>query len=327
MRRRESIALVGGASVSFSVGGSAQEILRVPRIGVLWIGTKTTAAIYLDALRRGLRDLGYEEDRNLEIEQRYADGNAERLPILVGELIAAKVNVIVTASIPFALATMNAAANIPIVVAAAGDFVGNGLAASMERPGGTITGIDEVVPGLSAKRLELLIEAVGVKSPVAVLSSATGPTHAKQMQETEEVARSLGVTLKTVRIGNANEIEPAFEEMTRERATALLVFSGVLTAIHSSTIAGLAAKNRLPGMYWHVRFVTDGGLMSYGPNLPRMFRQSAALVDRILKGATPADVPVEYATDFELIINLTAAKALGLQISPTLLARADRVID
>jgi ABC-type uncharacterized transport system substrate-binding protein len=305
----------------------AEGLAKVDRIGILGINNQTAGAANLQALRKGLRDLGYEENKNFIFEQRYADGNPERIPTLVGELVAANVDVIVTGSIPSAIATKKAATNIPIVVPAAGDFVGNGLAASMERPGGTITGIDEVVPGLSAKRLELLNEAALVRSPVAILSSATGPTHTKQMQDTEQVARSLGVTLKTIRISDPKEIEPAFELMAQERASALLVFSGVLTAIHSQRIAELAAKNRLPGMYWQLRFVNDGGLMYYGPNLPRMFQQSAALIDKILKGSKPGDIPVQYAKDFELIINLKTAKALGITIPPTLLARADEVIE
>jgi len=193
-------------------------------------------------------------------------------------------------------------------------------------PGGNITGIDEVVPGLSAKRLQLLNEAVPVKSPVAILSSATGPTHAKQMQDSERAAQSLGVTLKTFKIGDAKEIDAAFDSIAQERASALLVFSGVLTAIHSKRIVELAVKNRLPAMYWQIRFMNEGGLMYYGPNLPRMFEQSASLVDQILKGANPADISVEYAKEFELIVNLKAAKSLGITIPQGLIARANRVI-
>jgi putative ABC transport system substrate-binding protein len=211
---------------------SAQETVKINRIGFL-SGFNQTPSTGLDALRKGLRDLGYEENTNLEIEQRYADGLLERLPSLVDELIKAKVSVIVTGSIPAALAAKKVTTSIPIVVAAAGDFVGNGLAASLQHPGGNITGIDEVVPGLSAKRLELLNEAVSVKSPVAILSSATGPTHAKQMKDSERAAQSLGVALKTFKIGDAKELDAAFDSIAQERASALLVFSGVLTAIKS----------------------------------------------------------------------------------------------
>jgi ABC-type uncharacterized transport system substrate-binding protein len=327
MRWRNFIALGAAATVAWPLGGSAQEVRKIHRIGFLAISSQTAAAPNFEALRRGLHDLGYEENKTLEIEQRYADGDAQKLPRLVGDLIATRIDVIVTASIPSALATRNAAPNTPIVVAAAGDFVGNGLAASMEHPGGTVTGIDEVVPGLSAKRLELISEAVGAKSPVAILSSATGPTHDKQMQETESAARALNLRLQTIRISDAKEIEPAFEIMTQQQASALVVFSGVLTGVHSRRIVELAAQNRLPAMYWQIRFVNDGGLMYYGPNLARMFRQSAALVDKILKGVKPGDIPIEYATDLELIINMRAARELGIAIPPTLLARATKLIE
>lgn len=306
------------------LAASAEETVKVNRVGFLGI-TQGAASTFL-AFQKGLRDFGYEENNNLEIEQRYADGVIERLPTLVDELARAHVSVIVTASIPAALAAKKVTASIPIVVAAAGDFVGNGLAASLQHPGGNITGIDEVVPGLSAKRLELLNEAVPVKSPVAILSSATGPTHAKQMQDAERAAQSLGVALKTFKIGDATEIDAAFDSIAQERAGALLVFSGVLTGIHSKRIVELAFKNRLPAMYWTESFMNEGGLMYYGPNLPRMFEQSASLVDKILKGVDPADIPVEYAKEFELIINLKAAKELGITIPQQLIARASRVI-
>jgi putative ABC transport system substrate-binding protein len=306
------------------LAASAQETVKINRVGFLAI-TQGAASTGILALRKGLRDLGYEENKNLEIELRYADGLIERLPMLVDELTKAHVSVIVTASIPAALAAKKVTASIPIVVAAAGDFVGNGLAASLQHPGGNITGIDEVVPGLSAKRLELLNEAVPVKS-VAILSSATGPTHAKQMQDSERAAQSLGVALKTFKIGDAKEIDTAFDSIAQERAGALLVFSGVLTGIHSKRIVELAFKNRLPAMYWQVSFMNEGGLMYYGPNIPRMFEQSASLVDKILKGANPADIPVEYGKEFELIINLKAAKELGITIPQGLIAKANRVI-
>jgi putative tryptophan/tyrosine transport system substrate-binding protein len=305
---------------------NAQELVKTNRVGFVSANTQTAAAEFLDALRKGLRDLGYEENKNLEIEQRYADGLLERLPGLVDELVKANVSVIVTSSIPSALAAKKVTASIPIVVAAAGDFVGNGLAVTLEHPGGNITGIDELVPGLSARRLELLNEAVAVKSAVAILSSATGPTHAKQMEDSERAASALGVTLKTFKIQDAKEIDAAFDSIAQAQASALLVFSGVLTGIHSKRIVELAAKSRLPSMYWQIRFVNDGGLMYYGPNLPHMFEQSAVLVDRILKGANAADLPVEYAKEFELVINLKAAKELSITVPQAMIARASRVI-
>jgi putative ABC transport system substrate-binding protein len=327
MRSRELSLFLIAVTMLAPLTAGAEGLVKSNRIGFLSIASQTAAAANLEALRIGLRDLGYEERKNLEIEQRHADGIEDRIPALARELVAAGVDVIVTASIPAAIATKKTAENIPIVVPAAGDFVGNGLAISMERPGGTITGVDEVVPGLSAKRLELLHAAVPGNSTVAILSSATGPTHAKQMQDTEQAARTLGVTLLTFRISNSNEIESAFESMTRERADALLVFSGVLTLVHSRRIAELATEHRLPGVYWHIRFLDDGGLMFYGPNVPRMFRQSAEFVDKILKGVRPGDIPVQYARDFELIINLKTAKQLGIAIPQSLIASAQRIIE
>ena len=317
--------LVSFVCVSPLAVSAQEETVKINRVGFLGL-TQDSASTSFRSLRKGLRDLGYEEHKNLEIEQRYADGVIERLPTLADELAKAHVSVIVTGSIPAALAAKKATASIPIVIAAAGDLVGNGLAASLQHPGGNITGVDEVVPGLSAKRLELLNEAVPIKSPIAILSSATGPTHAKQMQDSEQAAQSLGVTLKTFKIGDAEEIGAAFDSIAQERAGALLVFSGLLTALQSKRIVELAFKNRLPAMYWAINFINQGGLMYYGPNIPRMYEQSASLVDKILKGANPADIPVEYAKEFELVINLKAAKELGITIPQELITRANRVI-
>ena len=306
--------------------GGAQEPAKVHRIGFLWPGSPAGAAASLEALRKGLRDLGYEEGKSLDIAQRYANGAMNKLPALVSDLVAADVAVVITASIPSALAAMKATSTVPIVVGAAGDFVGNGLATSMQNPGGNVTGIDEFVPGLSAKRLELLNETVPVRSPVAVLSSATASTHTRQMEESERVASSIGITLRTFRLSTAANIEPAFASMEKERVQALLVFSGVLTAVNSKTVVEYASKNRLPGMYWTLQFVNDGGLMYYGPKLPRMFERSAALVDRILKGDKAGEIPIEYAKEFELIINLKAAQELGITVPESVLSKADRVI-
>jgi putative ABC transport system substrate-binding protein len=300
-------------------------------VGFVSAGPKDEAAASLDALRKGLHDRGYDEGKNIAIEQKYADGVPERFPALVGEFVKAKVSVIVTSGIASALAARKVTSSVPIVVVAAGDFIGNGLAASMEHPGGNITGIDEDVPGLSSVRLELLKEAlVHVKSPVAVLSSATGPTHEKRMADSERAAHVLGVELKTFKIEDdketAKEIDAAFDAIAKAQATAILVFSGALTDAHSKQIAGLAAKYKLPGMYWQARFVDEGGLMYYGPSLPRAFEQSTILVDRILKGASAGDLPVLYAKEFELVVNLKAAKQLGIEIPQSLLSRTNRVI-
>ena len=310
------------------------EELKANRVGFVSAGSRDEAAASLDALRKGLRDQGYEEGKNLEIEPKYAEGVPERLPGLMDDLAKAKVSVIVTSSVASALAAKKAASSIPVVVVAASDFVGNGLASSLVHPGGNITGIDEDVPGLSTIRLELLKEAVRIKSPVAVLSAATGPTHEKLMADSERAAHALGVALKTFKIEDAQktgeetgkEIDAAFDSIAKEQATAILVFSGALTDAHSKQIVELATKYKLPGMYWQARFVEEGGLMYYGPDLPRVFEQSAFLVDRILKGASAGDLPVLYAKEFELVINLKAAKELGITIPQSILSRANRVI-
>jgi len=293
---------------------------------IAFLGVSDTSSPYRGAFVDGMHQFGFQEGRDYVIEPRYAEGKLDRLPALAAELVDLKVNVIVLGSIPAALAAQKATRSIPIVVAAAGDLVGNGLVASLEQPGGNITGLDEVVPGLSGKRLRLLSEAVPLRSPVAILSSATGPTHAKQMQDAEIAASSLGVKLAVMRVTDARDFEGAFETMAREKASATVVFSGVLTNVHRRRIAELAAQYRLPTIHWNEAYVTAGGLMYYGPNLPGMFRRSAAFVDKILKGVSPNVLPIEYPQEFELIINLKTAKALGLAIPPNVLARADRVI-
>jgi ABC-type uncharacterized transport system substrate-binding protein len=279
------------------------------------------------AFVNGMRELGYEEGKHYFIEPRYAEDKLDRLPALAAELVELKVDVIVLGSMPSALAAQKATKNIPVVVAAAGNFVGNGLVASLERPGGNITGLDEVVPGLAGERLRLLAQAVPLRSPVAVLSSATGPTHAKQMQDTEPAAASLGIKLVVMRVANAKDFEGAFEAMAGEKASAVVVFSGVLTGVHRKRIVELAAQYRLPAIHWSETYVTSGGLMYYGPNLRGMFKRSAAFVDKILKGMSPSELPVEYPQQFELIINLKTAKELGLTLPKALLEKADRLLE
>ena len=296
------------------------------RLGFLGPGGQTGAAAILEALRAQLHAIGYEEGRNLQIEQRYAMGALERLPALAKELLALGVNVIVTGSIPSALAAKSATADVPIVVGAAGDLVGNGLATSMQHPGGNITGVDEVVPGLSSKRLKLLYEVAPRNTVIGVMSSATGPTHLRQMEASEQTANRLGITLKVFTLSSASDIAPTFSAMTRQGAQSLIVFSGVLTALNSKQIVELTTKSKMPAMYWHVSFINEGGLMYYGPNLPKMYEQAAGMVDRIFKGENPRDIPIEYPKAFELVINLPAAHELGIVVPESLLAKADRLI-
>jgi putative ABC transport system substrate-binding protein len=275
----------------------------------------------------GMRQFGYQEGTNYSIEPRYAKGKLDQLPRLASELVQQKVDVIVLGSIPAALAAQKATKTIPIVVAAAGDFVGNGLVASLERPGSNITGLDEVVPGLAGERLRLLGQAVPLRSPAAVLSSATGPTHAKQMQDAESAAASLGVKLVVMRVADAKDFERAFEEMAREKASAVVVFSGILTSVHRKKIVELTAQYQIPSIHWSEAYVTSGGLMYYGPNAREMYKRSAAFVDKILKGMSPSVLSVEYSEQFELVINVKTAKDFGFTLPKTFVEKADRLIE
>jgi putative ABC transport system substrate-binding protein len=297
------------------------------RIGFLSVADASSSSPRRGAFVDGMRQFGYEEGRDYSIEPLYAEGQLDRLPTLAGELVALKVDVIVLGTIPSALAAQRATKTIPIVVAAAGDFVGNGLVASLERPGVNITGLDEVVPGLAGERLQLLAQAVSLRSPVAVLSSGTGPTHVKQMKDAEPAAASLRVQLVVMRVTDAKDFERAFAEMAREKTSAVVVFSGVLTNIHRKRIVELAAQYRLPTIHWNAAYVASGGLMSYGPNPRAMYMRSAAFVDKILKGTSPSVLPIEYPQEFELIINLKAANELGLTLPKALLEKADRLLE
>jgi putative tryptophan/tyrosine transport system substrate-binding protein len=327
MDRRAFVICLGAVLATPLAVEAQQPARRMHRIGFLAVGDAASSSPYRSAFTDGMRQLGYHEAKDYSIEARYAEGKLDRLRTLAAELVELKVDVIVLGSIPAALAAQDTTNNIPIVVAAAGDFVGNGLVASLERPGRNITGLDEVVPGLAGERLRLLAQAVPLRSPVAVLSSATGPTHTKQMQDAEPVAASLGITLVVMRVRDVNDFDAAFESMAREKASAVVVLSGVLTAVYRKRIVEFAAQYRLPTIHWSESYVLSGGLMYYGPNLRGMFKRSATFVDKILNGTPPSVLPVEYPQQFELIINLKTAKALGLIIPPSLLLRADQIIE
>jgi putative tryptophan/tyrosine transport system substrate-binding protein len=314
-------------AVDLDSGVAQPSSKRMYRIGFISVSDASSSSPNRGAFIEGMRQFGYQEGKDYSIEPRYAEGKLDRLPTLAAELVELKVDVIVLGSIPSALAAQRVAKNIPIVVAAAGDFVGNGLVASLQRPGGSITGLDEVVPGLAGERLRLLAQAVPLRSPVAVLSSATGPTHAKQMQDTKPAAASLGIELVVMQIADAKDFERAFAEMAREKASAVVVFSGVLTNIHRKRIVELAAQYRLPTIHWNAAYVASGGLMSYGPNPLGMYKRSAVFVDKILKGTSPSVLPIEYPQEFELIINLKAANELGLSLPKALLEKADRLLE
>jgi putative ABC transport system substrate-binding protein len=312
---------------------SAQQPGKIPRIGFL--ATSLTNPNY-EAFRQGLHEVGYVEGQNIAIERRYSEGRAERLPDLAAELVHLKVDLIVvdTCGAPLNAASQ-ATSTIPIVVAACNDdLVATGLISSLARPGGNITGLSELTPELGAKRLELLKEAVPRVKRVAVLWN---PTYSQRFSgsfrfwssdwvEVRSAAQVLGITLQSVEIRGSDDFDSAFSAMTRERAEALIAFSDPLIVFHGRRITDLAAKNRLPAVYASREVVDAGGLMSYGASSIDMFRRAAVYVGKILKGAKPADLPMEQPTKFELVINLKTAKALGLTIPRSLLLRADQVI-
>ncbi len=311
------------------LGADAEETIRVARIGFL--STSGNLAQPIEAFQRGLRDLGYVEGRNLVIEYRSAEGKPERLSSLAAELIALKVDVIVAAGgTSAALAARQATKTIPIVFPAVGDPVTSGLIASLARPGGNATGLAMLSPELVGKCLEQLKEAVPWVSRVAALwQPDTAPERAEKemLKEADLAARALGVRLHVVKARSREDFPRAFAEMKRTQADALTVLSSPVFVGERRRIAELAVKNRLPTVFAFRSYVDAGGLMSYGPNLADLFRRAATYVDRILKGAKPADLPVEQPTTFELVVNLKTAKALGLTIPSSMRGRADQVIE
>jgi putative ABC transport system substrate-binding protein len=330
MDRRAFLTIVGGSILAAPLAAEAQQATKTPRIGVL--ATTSAPSKLREVFLQGLRDLGYVEGRNVVIEYRFAEGKYERLPALAAELVALKVDVIWVGATPQALAAKQATKTIPIVCPSFADPVTDGLVTSLARPGGNVTGLSNIAPGLVGKRLELLTQAVPGVSRVAVLwhshpGAYSERTDKNMRKEAEVAARALGVRLQFVGARGAADLDRAFSEMTRARAGGLTVLGGVMFVNEGRRLVDLAAKNRLPAMY-HVRaIVDDGGLMSYGADQADMWRRATTYVDKILKGAKPADLPVEQPTKFELVINLKTAKTLGLTIPQTLLLRADQVIE
>jgi ABC-type uncharacterized transport system substrate-binding protein len=303
----------------------AQQLPKVPRIGVLgaqWLGPGPD-----NAFRDGLRQFGYVEGKNLAIEWRGTQARAERFPELAADLVRLKVEVIVATNNPAVAAAQKATTTIPIVMVLATDPVRLGFVASLARPAGNITGLTMQTPDIAGKRLELLKEAVPNLTRVAVLWDPTESGRRELVKDTEVAALRLGLQLQTVEARNDREIGSAFTAMTRERVGAVLVYGSSMLAAHRATIAELAVKSRLPTMSVAREWMDAGFVMSYGTNLNDMYRRAPYFVDKILKGAKPADLPVEQPTKFELVINVKTAKALSLTISPSLLLRADQVID
>jgi putative ABC transport system substrate-binding protein len=326
-RRRLLAAGLAAAPVLHSLNLRAEAQTRLPRIGYLNLRSGPIAqdAAFLD----GLRELGYVDGRNIRIDYRWAAGNAERLEALAGELVRLDVDVIVTASVLAIQAAMRATSRIPIVMAAAADPVGSGLVASLAKPGGNVTGISLLSTDLAAKRVALLRELLPEVKRVAVLVQRTVPLAAPValfIAASQQAAQQLGLQLLVFDAATADELPLAFAAMRRERAQALVVQVNPLSNDRSAQITELAAQHRLPAMYDIRIFVDAGGLLSYGPNIADGYRRAAAFVDKILRGAKPAEMPVEQPTTFQLVINLKTAKALGLAVPQALLLRADDVI-
>jgi putative tryptophan/tyrosine transport system substrate-binding protein len=324
-RRREVIALLGGGAIFGPRTGIAQPTSPVRRIGLLSPQSVSSAAPLLAGLRQGLRDLGWIEGRNIVFEVRYADGRIDHLPGLAAELVRQNVEVIVAGSNAGALAAKQATGTIPIVMATTGNPIAGGLAETLARPGANVTGVTAIAQELGAKRLELLKEAVPGLSRVAVLTNPDSPYTALYLKDARPAANSLGLELQIVEARSPNEVDAAFAAMRGGHAQALTVLP--ISYTEHVRIVELAAESRLPAVYWERTYVSAGGLMFYGAGLSDIYRHAATHVDRILRGAKPADLPIEQPTKFELVINLKTAKALGLTIPPTLLARADEVIE
>jgi putative ABC transport system substrate-binding protein len=304
----------------------AQQPKKIARIGYLSVLSSTSDAARLEAFRQGLRELSYVEGQNLAIEPRYAEGKLDRLPDLAGELVRLNVDVIVAGGSTAIRATKDSTKIIPIVMAHGSDPVALGYVASLARPGGNITGLTHLAPELGGKRLELLKDIIARLSRVAVLTDPGTGGHGPQMKELEVAAPVLGLQHQPVEVRAPAEFESAFSAMIGGRAGAFIALQQPTLDRLRQRIVDLAAKHRLPGMYPNDEYVESGGLMSYAADIVAMFRRTATYVDKILKGAKPADLPVEQPTKFEFIINLKAAKQIGLTIPPNVLARADKVI-
>ncbi|HEY2817570.1 MAG TPA: ABC transporter substrate-binding protein [Casimicrobiaceae bacterium] len=325
--RRRLVGAFTCALFAFSFDVKAQRPERVWRIGYLAQGTAALDRPYTQALRQGLRDLGWIEGQNIQIDERFADGKTERLPALAAELVRAKVDVVVTWSTPAALAAKHATATIPIVIGFAADPVATGIVTNLAHPGGNITGWTHIGLELRAKYLELLKDAVPEAVRVGVLWNPKNQVHKPSLKVIDTAAQRLSVQIHLAGVQDANELEAAFSTFVAERVQALIVFPDGMFIAQMPLILSLAARSRLPALYGVREYVEAGGLMFYGADLSAMQRYvGASIVDKILKGSHPADLPVEQPTKFELVINLNTAKSLGLTIPQSVLLRADEVI-
>ena len=327
-RAQHSVFVVSLCGVLIALCGSAeaQQPKKVPRIGFLSAVSPSTISARLDAFRQGLRELGYVQGKNIVIEWRSAEGKSDRLPGLAAELVRLKVDLVVSGGVATTRAAKQATVTIPIVMASDDDTVGSGFAASLARPGGNITGLSTLSPEISGKQLELLKEIVSKLSRVAIGGDVTRPGIPQALREINVAADALGVQVQYLELREPKDIETAFRAASKEHADAVLVLGSPVLLSQRRQIADVAAKSRLPAIYPRPEFVEDGGLMSYGVSFTDLFRRAATYVDKILKGAKPAELPIEQPKKFELFVNLKAAKQIGLTIPSSVLARADRVI-
>jgi putative ABC transport system substrate-binding protein len=313
----------------FTVGpiAQAQQPGRTPRIGFLHAGSMSVRLPHIEAFRQGLREHGYTEGKNIVVEVRFAEGKLDQLPNLVADLLALKTDVIAAGTTRAMLAAKKATATVPIVMVGASDPLASGLVAELARPGANVTGLSLLATDLGGKRLELLKESLPRARRIGVLVEAgTSGTFALQLKETETAAKAMGIQLQLFELQSANDFEVTFSRLIKERIAGLTIPVAPLFDANIKKLADLTIRDRFPAMYGFTEFVEVGGLMAYGPSLPDIYRRAATYVDKILKGANPAELPVEQPTKFELVINLKTAKQIGLTIPPNMLARADRVI-
>ncbi|HET9687239.1 MAG TPA: ABC transporter substrate-binding protein [Pseudolabrys sp.] len=325
MKRREFVTLLAGAAIAWPLRAHAQQ--KIPRIGFMGNSTAALEANLVNSFREGLRELGYEEGRNIVIDYLWAEGKYEQFPALVNEFIASKVDVIVTAGTPAALAVKAKTNKVPLVMVAVGDPVGTGLVKNLARPEGNLTGLSSIAPDLEGKRLQLLREVVPALSQVAMLFNSLNPFHVASVRQAGVAAQTLGIKLQALDVRTSEDLDSAFVAIRKERPGALFILADRVFLHNRQRIMDLAAEQRLPSVNAYEELVEAGGLLSYGPSYEDMHRRAAIYVDKILKGAKPGTLPIEQPTKFSFTVNLKTAKALGLTIPSQLLGLADRLIE
>jgi putative ABC transport system substrate-binding protein len=326
MRRRKFVALLGGAMAAWPLAARAQQ-KAMPVIGVLSTGSPSTSSGLMGAFRQGLSEAGYVEGQNLAIEYRWAEDHYDRLPELAADLVGRKVDLIMASSPPSALAAKSATSTIPIVFRSGADPVGDGLVASLARPGGNLTGVSFIADELTAKRLQILSELVPQAGVIALLVNPKNASAERVIRDVQEAARTKGLQLHVLKASSESEIDTAFASLVQLHAGALVVGADPFLSSRRERLVALASRHAVPAIYAWREFADSGGLISYGASLTAAFRLVGAYAGKVLKGAKPGDLPVEQPTKFELVVNLKTAKVLGIELPPNLLARADEVIE